>query len=54
MIPLSQASDFYEMALIRAFEETVLGLFKSGKLNGTTHACIGQEANATTVATATT
>lgn len=32
--------------LIRRFEETILELFSQGKLNGTTHAYIGQEANA--------
>ena len=57
------------MRFIRRFEETLLGLFDEGVLNGTTHACIGQEADAvgviehskrattssaTTVATATT
>jgi TPP-dependent pyruvate/acetoin dehydrogenase alpha subunit len=34
------------MALIRRFEETLLDLFGSGRLAGTTHTCIGQEANA--------
>ena len=34
------------MFTIRCFEETVLDLFSRGKLNGTTHTCIGQEANA--------
>jgi acetoin:2,6-dichlorophenolindophenol oxidoreductase subunit alpha len=38
---------FYRrMLLIRRFEETLLRLFDEGILNGTTHACIGQEANA--------
>jgi acetoin:2,6-dichlorophenolindophenol oxidoreductase subunit alpha len=38
---------FYRrMRFIRRFEETVLGLFEEGLLSGTTHACIGQEANA--------
>jgi len=36
--------------LIRYFEETVLKLFSKGKLNGTTHAYIGQEANAVAIA----
>jgi 2-oxoisovalerate dehydrogenase E1 component len=31
------------MALIRAVEERLLGLFSEGKLFGTTHTCIGQE-----------
>lgn len=30
--------------LIRAFEEMLLKLFEQGKLSGTTHTCIGQEA----------
>jgi TPP-dependent pyruvate/acetoin dehydrogenase alpha subunit len=34
------------MALIRRFEETLLELFSAGKLLGTTHTYIGQEANA--------
>jgi TPP-dependent pyruvate/acetoin dehydrogenase alpha subunit len=37
---------YYQLALIRAFEERVLDLFGKGELFGTTHACIGQEANA--------
>ncbi|MCY4087315.1 MAG: thiamine pyrophosphate-dependent dehydrogenase E1 component subunit alpha [Actinomycetia bacterium] len=35
-----------EMYLIRRFEETLLELFAQGRLVGTTHTCIGQEANA--------
>lgn len=31
------------LILIRHFEETLLGLFHDGKINGTTHTCIGQE-----------
>ena len=39
--------DFYRCMLqIRIFEENVLDLFSQGKLFGTTHAYIGQEANA--------
>ena len=34
------------MYLIRRFEETLLHLFATGKMAGTTHTCIGQEANA--------
>jgi TPP-dependent pyruvate/acetoin dehydrogenase alpha subunit len=34
------------MFLIRRFEETLLHLFSAGKMAGTTHTCIGQEANA--------
>jgi TPP-dependent pyruvate/acetoin dehydrogenase alpha subunit len=33
------------MALIRRFEETLLELFAAGHLAGTTHTCIGQEAD---------
>lgn len=37
---------FYRsMFFIRRFEETLLSLFEEGLLNGTTHACIGQEAD---------
>lgn len=35
---------YERMCLIRAFEERVLELFSQGKLHGTTHAYIGQEA----------
>jgi TPP-dependent pyruvate/acetoin dehydrogenase alpha subunit len=35
-----------QMTLIRRFEETLLELFAAGKLHGTTHTCIGQEADA--------
>jgi len=31
------------LLLIRRFEETLLDLFAQGKLNGTTHTCLGQE-----------
>jgi len=37
---------YRRMRFIRRFEETLLGLFEEGLLNGTTHACIGQEADA--------
>jgi TPP-dependent pyruvate/acetoin dehydrogenase alpha subunit len=38
---------FYErMFFIRRFEETLLDLFAQGKLAGTTHTYVGQEANA--------
>jgi TPP-dependent pyruvate/acetoin dehydrogenase alpha subunit len=33
------------MVLIRRFEETLLELFAAGKVAGTTHTCIGQEAD---------
>lgn len=37
---------YADMALIRRFEETLLELFAAGKMAGTTHTCIGQEADA--------
>ena len=37
---------YRKMLLIREFECRVLDLFEKGKLFGTTHAYIGQEANA--------
>jgi TPP-dependent pyruvate/acetoin dehydrogenase alpha subunit len=40
------ASAYRRMYLIRRFEETLLDLFSQGKVSGTTHTCIGQEANA--------
>lgn len=36
----------YEMLLIRRFEEKVEQLFQQGKIHGTMHLCIGQEATA--------
>lgn len=36
---------FRRMLFIRCFEQTVLDLFSEGLLNGTTHCCIGQEAD---------
>ena len=37
--------DMYEkMALSRAFEETAMKLFSLGKVHGTAHFCIGEEA----------
>ena len=41
-----------QMVLIRRVEETLLDLFSAGKLVGTTHTCIGQEANAVGVISA--
>ena len=41
----SDARLYRRMRFIRRFEETVLELFEEGLLNGTTHACIGQEAD---------
>jgi TPP-dependent pyruvate/acetoin dehydrogenase alpha subunit len=37
---------FKNMVLIRKFEEKILELFSLGKISGTTHTYIGQEANA--------
>ncbi len=38
-----ETRDLEQLLLIRAFEERLLGLFGEGKLNGTTHTCLGQE-----------
>lgn len=40
---------YRRMTFIRRFEELLLSLFDEGLLQGTTHACIGQEANAVAV-----
>jgi acetoin:2,6-dichlorophenolindophenol oxidoreductase subunit alpha len=40
---------YRRMRFIRRFEEGLLDLFERGLLNGTTHACIGQEADAVAV-----
>lgn len=40
---------YRRMRFIRRFEEAVLELFERGLLNGTTHACIGQEADAVAI-----
>lgn len=40
---------YYQMKLVRCFEERVFKLFSEGKLFGTTHCYIGQEANAVAV-----
>jgi acetoin:2,6-dichlorophenolindophenol oxidoreductase subunit alpha len=40
---------YRRMRFIRRFEERLLELFDQGLLNGTTHACIGQEANCVAV-----
>jgi TPP-dependent pyruvate/acetoin dehydrogenase alpha subunit len=46
-LPEPSIARLYEqMVLIRRFEESLLELFSAGKLLGTTHTCIGQEANA--------
>jgi acetoin:2,6-dichlorophenolindophenol oxidoreductase subunit alpha len=40
---------YRRMRFIRRFEETLLSLFEEGVLNGTTHACVGQEADCVAV-----
>ena len=40
---------YRRMCFIRRFEESLLDLFERGLLNGTTHACIGQEADAVAI-----
>jgi len=40
------AARYRQMRFIRRFEQRLLELFEEGILNGTTHCCIGQEANA--------
>jgi len=40
---------YRRMRFVRRFEETLLALFQEGVLNGTTHACIGQEADSVAV-----
>jgi TPP-dependent pyruvate/acetoin dehydrogenase alpha subunit len=40
-----EARLYRRMCFIRRFEQRLLALFEEGVLNGTTHACIGQEAN---------
>ena len=42
---------YYQIKLVRSFEERLFELFGQGELFGTTHACIGQEADAVAVAT---
>ena len=37
---------YYQMVLVRLFEERILDLFSRGELSGTAHCYIGQEANA--------
>ena len=43
---------YHDMLLIRRFEETVERLFSEGRITGTAHTCIGQEAVAVGVAAA--
>ena len=45
---------YYSMLLIRRFEERALAEFSAGKLFGTTHAYIGQEADAAAIFSVTT
>jgi acetoin:2,6-dichlorophenolindophenol oxidoreductase subunit alpha len=46
----SSKLDLYRMMLfIRKFEEKLLHEYGSGKISGTTHTCIGQEANAVAI-----
>ncbi len=40
---------FLKMLKIRKFEEGLLNLFRNGKISGTTHTYIGQEANAVSI-----
>lgn len=55
-MPASRTSSlaclYEEMVVIRRVEETLLELFSAGKLVGTTHTCIGQEADAVGVVSA--
>jgi TPP-dependent pyruvate/acetoin dehydrogenase alpha subunit len=39
-------ADYLAMLLIRRMEERILALFSEGRVSGTTHTCIGQEADA--------
>jgi TPP-dependent pyruvate/acetoin dehydrogenase alpha subunit len=51
--PAEQAIEMYKrMRLIRGFEELVQALFLKGEVHGTTHLCIGQEADGVGVAAA--
>lgn len=50
ILPMSENYALYQtMLLIRRFEERALAEFSTGKLFGTTHAYIGQEANAAAI-----
>jgi pyruvate dehydrogenase E1 component alpha subunit len=42
-VAVPEADDLAALLLIRHFEEALLRLFSQGKLNGTTHTCLGQE-----------
>ena len=43
---------FWQMTLIRGFERSLLDLFTAGRLDGTTHTCLGQEGNAVAIGNA--
>lgn len=49
--PASEQDLYRMMAFIRSFEEKLLEQFSQGKIFGTTHTCIGQEANAVAIIT---
>jgi acetoin:2,6-dichlorophenolindophenol oxidoreductase subunit alpha len=52
-IPREKLLELYEkMALTRSFEETAMRLFGLGKVHGTAHFCIGEEATGTGVCAA--
>ncbi|AKH42846.1 TPP-dependent pyruvate/acetoin dehydrogenase alpha subunit [Altererythrobacter atlanticus] len=42
-------SDYMTMSFIRQFEQRLLDMFSQGLMAGTTHTCIGQEANAVAI-----
>lgn len=44
MFTLIEEKFYYQMLLIRVFEETIFKLFEKGEISGTTHGYIGQEA----------
>src|ERR1022692_60122 len=46
MVPRTQVQLAYQLIRIRLFEERALEEFSGGTLSGTTHTCIGQEADA--------
>ena len=45
MITQLLKSDFEKILTIRAFEESLLELFRLGLIGGTVHTCVGQEIN---------
>lgn len=47
---MAAEADLYQACLIRTVEEALLRLFSEGKLDGTTHTCIGQEMSAVALA----